>query len=178
MGVPQIEVTFNIDANGILNVSARDKGTGKEQKITIQSSGGLSKDEIERMRRDADEHASDDKAKREFAEARNKADQHVYQLEKLMEEHKDKLSDADKGVIQAAIGKVNEAKKGDDLAALQRAVEELQTASQRMAEHLYAASAQPTGPSADGGATTETAPGTGAGAKPDDVIDVEFEEKK
>ncbi len=180
MGVPQIEVTFNIDANGILNVSAKDRGTSKEQKITIQSSGGLSKDEIERMRRDADEHASEDKRKRELAEVRNKAEQNVYHLEKLIEEHKDKLSEADKSVILAAIAKVQEAKKGEDLAALQQAVDELQNASQRMAEHLYAASAQ-AGPGAADGRPSEAAADAGAGpqgSKPDDVIDVEFEEKK
>ena len=114
MGVPQIEVTFNIDANGILNVTARDKGTGKEQTIKIESSGGLSKDEIERMKRDAESHASDDKKKRELVEARNTAEQRVYQLEKLLEENKDKLSDSDKSALRAAMDKVNEAKNGDD----------------------------------------------------------------
>jgi molecular chaperone DnaK len=183
MGVPQIEVTFNIDANGILNVSARDKGTGKEQKITIQSSGGLSKDEIERMRRDAEDHASDDKRKRELAEARNKAEQSVYQIEKVLEEHKDKLSEADRGAIQAAVAKLNDVKKGDDPAAIQRAVEELQSASQRMAEHLYAASAQ-AGPGAGAAGPGASPPpgdgavGPGPAGKPDDVIDVDFEEKK
>src|SRR6476660_2104522 len=95
MGAPQIEVAFNLDANGILNVTARDKGTGKEQTIKIESSGGLSKDEIERMRRDADVHATEDKQRRDLAEARNTAEQRVYQLEKLLDENKDKLSDAD-----------------------------------------------------------------------------------
>jgi molecular chaperone DnaK len=175
MGVPQIEVAFNIDANGILQVSARDKGTGKEQKITIQSSGGLTKDEIDRMKRDAESHAADDKKKRDLVDARNAAEQRVYQLEKVLEENKDKLSEADRTALQAAIDKVNEAKKGEDAAAIQRAVDELQKASQAMAEHLYAAGSQapPTG------GTTETASdGDGAGPKPDDVIDVEFEEKK
>ncbi len=184
MGVPQIEVTFNIDANGILNVSARDKGTGKEQKITIQSSGGLSKDEIDRMQRDAEAHASEDKKKRELAEARNTAEQRVYQMEKMIEEHKDKLSESDTSAIQAAIAKVNEVKTGDDTAAINQAVEDLQRASQAMAEHLYAASAQP-GPGAAGpGGPEGPPPGDGAagqageGGKGEDVIDVEFEEKK
>ncbi len=178
MGVPQIEVTFNLDANGILNVSARDKGTSKEQKITIQSSGGLNKDEIERMRRDADEHASEDKRKRELAEARNAAEQRVYQLTKLMEEHKDKLSEADRGAVEAAIAKVNEVRNGEDPAAINQAVEQLQNASQAMAEHLYAASAQPTGGPEGGGGPTSTGDGSESGGKADDVIDVEFEEKK
>jgi molecular chaperone DnaK len=175
MGVPQIEVAFNIDANGMLNVTARDKGTGKEHKITIQSSGGLSKDEIERMTRDAESHASEDKKKRDLAEARNTAEQRVYQLEKLIEENKDKLSESDVSAVRAAIDKVNEAKKGEDAAAITRAVDELQHASQAMAEHLYSKAGGPEaapggGPSPDGGAQPE--------AKPEDVIDVEFEEKK
>ena len=159
MGMPQIEVTFNIDANGILNVTARDKGTGKEQTIKIESSGGLSKDEIERMKRDAESHAAEDKQKRELAEARNTAEQRVYQLEKLIEENKDKLSDSDKSALRAAIEKVNEAKKGDDAAAINRAIDELQRASQAMAEHLY---------SAAGGSRRRRGPGRrGRPASPD-----------
>ncbi len=186
MGVPQIEVSFNIDANGILNVTARDKGTGKEHAIRIEASGGLNKDEIERMQREADSHAAEDKKRRELAEARNTADQRVYQLEKLLEEHKDKLSESDRNALNAAIAKVNEAKKGEDAAALNQAIDELQKASQAMAEHLYSAGpaqgggpgaagpgpgAGPGGPSPDGGTA-------GPGGKPDDVIDVEFEEKR
>ncbi|MGA2700373.1 MAG: molecular chaperone DnaK [Isosphaeraceae bacterium] len=183
MGVPKIEVAFNIDANGILNVTARDQGTGKEQTIRIESSSGLSKDQIDQMQRDAESHASEDKKKRELVEARNTAEQRVYQLEKLLEEHKDKLSDSDKTALRAAIDKVNEAKKADDVAAINRAVDELSRASQAMAEHLYSAG----GPGAGAGAGP--GPGTGPGPsaspnggdgsqKPEDVIDVEFEEKK
>ncbi|WP_165223637.1 molecular chaperone DnaK [Aquisphaera insulae] len=180
MGVPQIEVTFNIDANGILNVTARDKGTGKEQTIKIESSGGLSKDEIERMKRDAESHAGDDKRKRELVEARNTAEQRVYQLEKLLEENKDKLGDSDKAALKAAMDKVNEVKKGEDAAAINQAVDELQRASQAMAEHLYASSAAPgAGPGgAAGGPGHGPAEAPNGGARPDDVIDVEFEEKK
>ena len=183
MGTPQIEVTFNLDANGILNVSAKDKGTGKEQTVRIESGGGLSKDEIERMQRDAEAHATDDKKKRDLAEARNTAEQRVYQLEKTLEEHKDKLSDSDKQAVQMAIEAVNEAKKGDDPAAINTAVENLGRASQAMAEHIYAAS----GAGGAGGAPGEdgsahagngASAGNGSGAKADDVIDVEFEEKK
>ncbi|MGD0042925.1 MAG: Hsp70 family protein, partial [Isosphaeraceae bacterium] len=183
MGVPKIEVAFNIDANGILNVTARDQGTGKEQTIRIESSSGLSKDQIDQMQRDAESHASEDKKKRELVEARNTAEQRVYQLEKLLEEHKDKLGDSDKTALRAAIDKVNEAKKSDDVAAINRAVDELSRASQAMSEHLYSAG----GPGAGAGA----GPGPGAGPKPsaspnggdgsqkpEDVIDVEFEEKK
>ena len=185
MGVPKIEVAFNIDANGILNVTARDQGTGKEQTIRIESSGGLSKDEIDRMQRDAESHASEDKKKRELVEARNTAEQRVYQLEKLLEEHKDKLGDSDKTALRAAIDKVNEVKKADDVAAINRAVDELSRASQAMSEHLYSAG----GPGAGAGASAGPGRGTGPGSsaspnggdgsqKPEDVIDVEFEEKK
>jgi len=185
MGVPKIEVAFNIDANGILNVTARDQGTGKEQTIRIESSGGLSKDEIDRMQRDAESHASEDKKKRELVEARNTAEQRVYQLEKLLEEHKDKLGDSDKTALRAAIDKVNEAKKSDDVAAINRAVDELSRASQAMSEHLYSAG----GPGAGAGAGPGPGPGAGprpsaspnggdGSQKPEDVIDVEFEEKK
>src|SRR3954453_22549000 len=139
MGVPQIEVAFNIDANGILNVTARDKGTAKEQTIRIESSGGLKKEDIERMQRDAEAHASEDKQRRELAEARNTADQRVYQLEKLLEENKEKLSEGDRSALRAAIDKVNEAKKGEDAAAITRAIDDLQRASQATAEHMYAA---------------------------------------
>ena len=125
MGTPQIEVSFNIDANGILNVSAKDKGTGKEHSIQITSSGGLSKDEIDRMQRDAEAHAADDKAKRELAEARNPAEQQVYQLEKTDGRAQGQAVRADKAAVRAAIEKVNEAKKGDDPAALTRAVDDL-----------------------------------------------------
>jgi len=174
MGTPQIEVAFNIDANGILAVSARDKGTGKEQRITIQSSGGLSKDEIAKMQKDAEAHAGEDKLRRDLAEARNTAEQRVYQLEKLLEESKDKLSEGDLASVRAAIEKVNTAKAGDDLAAINQAVEDLGRASQAMAEHLYAANAQ-TGAGTAGGPS----PDGGHGGKPaDDVIDVEAEEVK
>ncbi len=174
MGTPQIEVSFNIDANGILAVAARDKGTGTEQKITIQSSGGLSKDEIEKMRRDADANAGDDKKRRDLAEARNSAEQRVYQLEKMIDENKEKLSESDLTAVRAAIEKVNEVKKSDDVAAINTALENLGRASQAMAEHLYAAtSGNPAGAEVPPGSTTSS-----AGSSPDDVIDVEFEEKK
>ena len=178
---PKIEVAFNIDANGILAVTARDKGTGKEQKITIQSSGGLTKDEIERMQRDAESHADEDKRKRELAEARNTAEQRVYQLEKLMDENKEKLREGDVAAVKAAIETVNEACKADDPATINRTVEDLFRASQAMSEHLYAQSAE-AAPGGDGAAAGEHAPGANGGAAPgakgDDVIDVEFEEKK
>jgi len=179
MGQPKIEVSFNIDANGMLNVTARDQGTGKEQTIRIEGSGGLQKDEIERMKRDAESHAAEDKKRRELAEARNTAEQQIYQLAKVLEEHKDKLNESDRAAVRAAIDKVNEVKKEDDVAALNRAMDDLQRASHAMTEHLYAGAK--TAPGAGPGAPP---PGDGPahdgahGPKPEDVIDVEFEEKK
>ena len=182
MGTPQIEVTFNLDANGILNVSAKDKGTGKEQTVRIESGGGLSKDEIEKMQRDAEANAADDKKKRDLAEARNEAEKQVYQMEKTLEEHKDKLSDADKVAVQTAIEAVNEAKKGDDPTALNTAVDNLRRASQAMGEHIYAAANAAGAGGENGGPHSGNTAGAGAtaghGAGADDVIDVEFEEKK
>ena len=174
-GVPQIEVTFDIDANGILHVSAKDLGTGREQKIRIESSSGLSESDIERMRRDAEAHAAEDRRKRELVDARIEADARVYDLEKLLREQGDKLSESDKAAVRAAIDKVKERVKGDDAAAIKQAVADLMTAAQAMAQHLYrqagAAAGGPTsGPSPDGGRGT-------AGGK-DDVIDAEFEVKK
>ncbi len=117
-GVPQIEVTFDIDANGILHVSAKDLGTGKEQKITITASSGLSKDEIEKMRKDAEAHAEDDKKRREEIETRNEADNAVYRSEKMLKDNADKISGADKSKIEDAIKEVKEAVKGGDAAAI------------------------------------------------------------
>jgi len=125
MGVPQVEVSFNVDANGLLNVTATDKGTGKEQMIKIESSGGLSKDEIERMQRDAQAHSAEDKRRRDLAEARNAAEQRVYQFEKLLGENQGRLSEADMAAVRGAIAKVDQAKEGDDPAAIQRALDEL-----------------------------------------------------
>jgi molecular chaperone DnaK len=178
MGTPQIEVTFSLDANGILNVAAKDKGTGKEQKIKIESSGGLSKEEIDRMQRDADQHAAEDKKKRELAEARNTAEQRVYQTEKTLEEHKAKLSEGDMAAVRAALDKVNATINGDDPSAINAAVEDLNRANQAMGEHLYAASAKEASANGGAGAPEGATAGATAGGKPDDVIDVEFEEKK
>jgi molecular chaperone DnaK len=170
-GVPQIEVAFDIDANGILHVSAKDLGTGKEQKIRIESSSGLSQAEVERMRRDAEEHASEDKRKRELVDARNQADQMCYQLEKLMKDNADKIKEADKAPIKAAMEKVRSAAKGDDVNAIRQAIGELEQASHAMAQHLY--SKQQAAP----GGEAPSSDGKGKGGK-DDVIDAEFEVKK
>jgi molecular chaperone DnaK len=176
-GVPQIEVAFDIDANGILNVSAKDVGTGKEQKIRIESSSGLSAAEVEKMRKDAEANADSDKKKRELIDARNQADQMVYQIEKMLKESGDKITDDDKKPIQAGVEKLKQAASKDDPVAIRQAMEELQQASHAMAQHLYS-KGQQQGPSA---AETRAAGDGQPGAKEpgkEDVIDAEFEVKK
>jgi molecular chaperone DnaK len=176
-GVPKIEVKFDIDANGILNVSAKDLGTGKEANVKIQQSSGLSKDEIEKMRRDAESHASEDKEKFELATLRNQADNMTYQLEKMMKEHADKLTDADKTPLTKAIETTREKAKGTDTQAIKSAIEQLEAASHAFSKVLY----EKGGAGAAGGGA-EAAAGGGAeapGKKPDDdVIEGEFEVKK
>jgi molecular chaperone DnaK len=173
-GMPQIEVTFDIDANGILHVSAKDLGTSKEKKIRIESSSGLSQSEVEKMRKDAEEHAADDKRKRELIDARNQADQMVYQMEKLLKDNAAKISESDQTPIKAAIEKVKQAASGEDAAAIHEAVNQLQQASHAMAQHLYGQ--QPPG----GGAGTQPSGDGHGGAEKgkEDVIDAEFEVKK
>ncbi len=188
MGVPKIKVTFKIDANGILDVSALDEGTGKEHSIRITAGSGLSKDEIEHKLREAEEHAAEDKQRRELVDAKNQAEATIHQIEKTLQENKDKLDDASRQPIEGALEKLREAVKGDDLAAVKRATEELTQVSQAMAQHLYGqAGAGAAGAPGDAGPDAGGAPGpeagprdvTGsAGTKDDDVIDVEFEEKK
>ena len=153
-GVPQIEVTFDIDANGILNVNAKDMATGKDQKITITSSSGLSKEEVERMAKDADAHAAEDKAKREEVEARNQLDGMVYSIEKMLREHGDKISGQERSDVENALADAKKALEGTDAAAMNKARENLTSASHKLAEAMYkATSAQtpPTGGPAPGG---------------------------
>src|SRR5262245_46533546 len=169
-GLPKIEVTFDIDANGILNVSAKDQKTSKEAKIRIESSSGLTKDEVEKMKRDAESHASEDKSKRELADLRNEADTTLWSIEKLMQENAGKLSDSDKAPVQAAIDKVKESLKGDDGNAIRQALNNLQSAAHALAQHVgRPGAAQPGG---------GEAPPPGGDRKKDDVIDAEFEVKK
>jgi molecular chaperone DnaK len=170
-GVPQIDVTFDIDANGIVNVSAKDKATGKEQKITISGSGGLGKDEVERMVKDAESHASEDTAKRELIDARNQLDSLTYSVEKTLTESKDKLPAGEVEKVQAALDAAKKATQGEDLAAITSATSDLQKASHQMAESLYKATQAAGG---DGGGEA------GGGAKPTegDVVDAEFSETK
>ena len=136
-GMPQVEVTFDIDANGILHVSAKDMGTGKEQQIRIEASSGLSESEIDKMVKDAEAHAEDDSKKKEDVELRNQADQLVYSTEKSLSEHGDKLSPEDKGSIDAALTELKQALEGSDPGAIKSATEKLTQASQKLAEILY-----------------------------------------
>ncbi|MEZ5943059.1 MAG: molecular chaperone DnaK [Planctomycetaceae bacterium] len=170
-GVPQIDVTFDIDVNGILSVSAKDKATGKEHKVEIKQSSGLSDDEIETMRRDAEAHADEDKKKRSLAEARNKGDQLAYQTEKLLKEHEDKLDDASKEAINAAIAKVKDAINGEDAGAINSAIENLEQATHALSKHMYEAAQQ----AGDAAGASEGGDSSGAN---DDVIDVEVESKE
>jgi molecular chaperone DnaK len=174
-GMPQIEVTFDIDANGIVNVQAKDKGTGKEQKITITASSGLSKDEVDRMMREAESHADDDKRRRELTDARNQADGLVYQIEKTLSENKEKVPAADVSRIESAIAALKKASEGEDAGAIRKASDDLQKASHAIAEALYK-QASPGGPAAAGGPAGEgPAPGGGGSPRGDsgDVIDAE-----
>jgi molecular chaperone DnaK len=136
-GVPQIEVAFDIDANGIVNVSARDVATGKEQKITISGSSGLSRDDVDRMVKDAEAHAADDKTRREVIDARNRADALAYSVEKTVNEHRDRLPATDVSQVESAIGTAREAAKAHDLNAIRSATEALEKLSHRIAEQLY-----------------------------------------
>ncbi|MFN7978820.1 MAG: molecular chaperone DnaK [Vicinamibacterales bacterium] len=171
-GVPQVEVTFDIDANGIVNVSAKDKATGKEQKITISGSSGLSKDEVDRMVKDAESHATDDKAKRELIDARNQLDSLVYSVEKTLTESKDKLPAGEVEKVQGVLDTAKKAAQGDDVAAIQSATSDLQKASHAMAEVLYKNTQAPGGEGGDGGSTGGAKPAEG------DVVDAEFSETK
>ena len=173
--VPQIEVTFNIDANGIVNVSAKDLGTGKEQNITITASTNLSKEDIDKAVKEAEQFAAEDKKRKEEVDAHNEADQTAYQLEKSLTDLGDKVSESEKAPVKAAIEKLKEVNKGSDVAAIKAAIEDAQKAFYPLAERLYK-QANPQG---------EQNPGAGfngqanQGGKPDDgVVDADFEEVK
>jgi len=168
-GVPQVEVAFDIDANGIVNVTAKDMATGKEQKITINGSSGLSKDDVDRLVKEAQSHASDDQAKRDLIDARNQADSLAYQVEKTVAEHREKVAVGELSKAEAAIADVRRAIATDDLAAIRKASDELQRASHAMAEHLYKQGQPAPGPSA-------SAPEPNV--KDAEVVDAEYAETK
>jgi molecular chaperone DnaK len=178
-GMPQIEVTFDIDANGILNVSAKDKATGKEQKIVITHSSGLSKDEVNKMVTEASSHEAEDKKKRELIETRNKAEQMAYQMEKLLKENAGKLSEPVATQVQEAIKAVEQLKASEDLDAIKKAADQLEQASHKAAEELYKSAGGPGGPGAPGGAGPNNGPGSQAEPQPQqpqsgEVVDAEF----
>lgn len=176
-GVPQIEVTFDIDANGILHVSAKDLGSGKEQKISITGSSGLSKEEVERMQKEAEAHAEEDRKAKETIETRNTADNLAYQCEKQLTELGDKIDGAKKSEIEAAVAKVREALKGNDGDAIKSASDELQTKFQAISEELYKAAAAQAQAGQPGAGAAGPGPEASAGAakKDSDVVDAEFE---
>ena len=181
-GIPQVEVTFDIDANGILNVSAKDKATAKEQKITIASSSGLSKEEVEKIATDAESHAAEDRLRRDEVDARNRADAMVYSTEKTLKEHRDKVSDEDASKIEAAIEETRKAVQGSNLDAINKAIENLTQASHKLAEAMYKSTASETPPDGTppGAEAADSSDGTGTGDSggdkkdKDDVVDAEF----
>ena len=172
-GIPQVEVTFDIDANGILNVTAKDRATNNEQKITITSSSGLSKDEVEKMAKDAESHSAEDRKQKDQIEARNRADSMVYNVEKTLKEHRDKISADDAKNIETAIEETKKAMNENDPDKLNAATDKLTTASHKLAEAMYKATSQPGQP---GAGPTPGADGAGPQQekKKDDVVDAEF----
>ena len=175
-GMPQIEVTFDIDANGILNVSAKDRATGKSQAITITASSGLSKDEVEKMVRDAESHSAEDKQRRELVELRNQADTLAYQIEKLVADNRAKLGEDEAKAIEQAVADARKAAEGDDAAAIRSALEALTRKSHKLAEELY----RETGGPAAGAAGAPPPGGQGAGTRGPggDVVDAEYTVKE
>ena len=172
-GVPQIEVTFDIDANGIVNVSAKDKATGKEQQIRIQASGGLADVDIERMVSEAETHKEADQARRELVEARNHAEALMHGTEKTLAEHGDKVSAEDKAAIEAEISALREAAAGEDRADIEAKVQSLMQASMKLGEAAYAQDGADDAPGDEPAGGPEAAGGQGAD---DDVVDADFEE--
>ena len=180
-GVPQIEVSFDIDANGILHVGAKDKGTGKENKITIKANSGLSEEEIQQMVKDAELNAADDKKKLELVQARNQGEAAVHSVNKSLAEHGDKLDAGEKDAITAAVKALEEALKGEDKAAIDEKTTALMAASQKLGEKMYAESQAAQAAQAAGGAEAAGASAGGASAKPaddDNVVDAEVKEVK
>jgi molecular chaperone DnaK len=167
--VPQVEVTFDIDANGIVNVSASDKATGKEQSIRIQASGGLSEGDIERMVKDAESHADEDKKRRELVETKNQGEALVHSTERMLKDYGDKVPPGDKGTVEAALAELKTAIQGEDKDLIKQKTAALAQASMKLGEALYQAG--------QGAASGEGAgPSEGASGGQDNVVDVDFEE--
>ncbi len=177
-GLPQIEVTFDIDANGILHVSAKDKGTGKENKITIKANSGLTEEEIQKMVKDAELNAAEDHKKLELVQSRNQADAAVHGVKKSLTEHGDKLEAAEKDAIEAAIKEVEEALKGEDKSAIDSKTEALMTASQKLGEKMYAAEQAAAAAAGNAGSAGSETPKSANPAAADDIVDAEVKEVK
>jgi molecular chaperone DnaK len=175
-GVPQVEVTFDIDANGIVNVSAKDKATGKEQQIRIQASGGLSEGDIEKMVKDAEAHAEDDKKRRAEVEAKNHAEALVHSTEKALAEHGSKVGDAERGAIENAMADIKEALKGDDSTAIAAKTNALAQASMKLGEAMYKQQADAQGAPGAGAGADAGGDGAASAEKKEDVVDAEFTE--
>ena len=175
-GVPQVEVAFDIDANGIVNVTAKDMATGKEQKITVSGSSGLAKDEVERMVKDAQSHAAEDQARRELIDARNQADALAYQVEKTMNESRENVPVGELSKVEAAIADVRKATEGDNLQALRTATEALQRASHALAEHLYKNAQAGQAPGSTGASAGQS--GHASGVRDAEVVDAEYAETR
>ncbi len=173
-GVPQIEVAFDIDANGIVNVSAKDKASGKEQKITIEASGGLSEDDIQRMVKEAEAHAEEDKKQRTLVEARNQGEALIHASEKSLTEHGDKVDEATREGIQSAISELRTAMEGEDVEAIQSKSQALTEASMKLGEAIHRAQQEEQAAQPEGGDTS--ASGEGQARDESDVVDAEFEE--
>ena len=171
-GVPQIEVTFDIDANGILNVTAKDKATNNEQKITITSSSGLSKDEVEKMAKDAESHTADDKKRKDEIETRNRADSMVYQIEKMLKEHRDKISESDAKNVEESLDSTRKAMADGDVETMNKAIDNLTQASHKLAEAMYKTTAASGGDAA--GSAGASANGAHGDKPKDNVVDAEF----
>ena len=171
-GMPQIDVTFDIDANGILNVKAQDKGTGREQSVTITASSTLSKDEVERMVKEAESNSAEDRRKREEVETRNQADQMVYQAEKVNKDNESKIPAELKSELESKLGAVRDASKGSDTSALKKAMDDLNESLQKVGQHIYGSS---NGPSSDGGGEPGQ-PGSSEKQPEEDVVDAEYKE--
>jgi molecular chaperone DnaK len=169
--MPQVEVTFDIDANGIVNVSARDKATGKEQQIRIQASGGLSEGDIERMVKDAESHAEEDKKRKALVEAKNHGEALIHATEKALAEHGSKVGEAERSAIENALADLREAVKGEDVEAIRAKTNALAQASMKLGEAMYA---QAQTGAAGGGAGPES--GAAKGETKEDVVDAEFTE--
>jgi molecular chaperone DnaK len=176
-GMPQIDVTFDIDRNGILSVSARDKATGKEQSIRIEGSGGLSKQDIDRMKREAQDHAADDLKKAELVKLRNEADNAAYQIEQQLKEHGDKISADQRGKVEAAVNNLREVMKGSDASAIKKAYDSLMSEAQSIGKAIYEKVAQQAGPGRGAQAADDQGGREAASSKDDNVIDAEFEVK-